>query len=157
MSGVLRPGRRGERRTRRRAAAPLDDQLVAALTALRKRQLEESTIAGAAYRSRLVELNWYPGGEDVITDEAGTPIHPEWCSDEFGRLLSRAGLRRITPHDCRHTTLTPHQLARGRADLDHQQVAGHYDSAFTQKTYVHASEEDLHRGQAALARIHRIA
>jgi len=29
---------------------PLDDQLVAALTALRKRQLEESTIAGAAYR-----------------------------------------------------------------------------------------------------------
>ena len=27
--------------------------------------------------------------------------------------------------------------------------AGHYDSAFTQKTYVHASEEDLQRGQAA--------
>jgi integrase len=34
--------------------------------------------------------------------------------------------------------------------------AGHYDSAFTQKTYVHASE-DLQRGQAALARIHKIA
>ena len=32
--------------------------------------------------------------------------------------------------------------------------AGHYDSAFTQKTYVHASEEDL---QAALAKIHKIA
>jgi hypothetical protein len=35
--------------------------------------------------------------------------------------------------------------------------AGHYDSAFTQKTYVHASDEDLQRGQAALARIHKIA
>jgi len=35
--------------------------------------------------------------------------------------------------------------------------AGHSDSAFTQKTHVHASEEDLHRGQAALARIHKIA
>ena len=35
--------------------------------------------------------------------------------------------------------------------------AGHYDSAFTQKTYVHASEEDLQQGQAALARIHKIA
>ena len=35
--------------------------------------------------------------------------------------------------------------------------AGHYDSAFTQKTYVHASEEDLQRGQAALAKIHKIA
>ena len=29
---------------------PLDSELVAALTALRKRQLEESTFAGAAYR-----------------------------------------------------------------------------------------------------------
>lgn len=34
--------------------------------------------------------------------------------------------------------------------------AGHYDSAFTQKTYVHASDEDLQRGQAALARIREI-
>jgi hypothetical protein len=35
--------------------------------------------------------------------------------------------------------------------------AGHYDSPFTQKTYVHANEEDLQRGQAALARIRKIA
>ncbi len=35
--------------------------------------------------------------------------------------------------------------------------AGHYDSAFTQKTYVHASDKDLQRGQAALAKIHKIA
>jgi hypothetical protein len=34
--------------------------------------------------------------------------------------------------------------------------AGHCDSAFTQKTYVHASDEDLQRGQATLARIHKI-
>jgi hypothetical protein len=35
--------------------------------------------------------------------------------------------------------------------------AGHYDSAFAQKTYVHASEDDPQRGQAVLARIHKIA
>jgi integrase len=35
--------------------------------------------------------------------------------------------------------------------------AGHYDSAFTQKTYVHASNEDLQQGRTALARIHKIA
>jgi hypothetical protein len=35
--------------------------------------------------------------------------------------------------------------------------AGHYDSTFTQKTFVHASEEDLQRGQVALAKIHKIA
>ncbi len=33
---------------------------------------------------------------------------------------------------------------------------GHYDSAFTQKTYVHASHDNLRRGGAALARIHKI-
>jgi hypothetical protein len=35
--------------------------------------------------------------------------------------------------------------------------AGHYDSAFMQKTYVHASDEDLQRGRSAVAKIHKIA
>ena len=30
----------------------------------------------------------------------------EWSSDEFRRLLRRAGVRRITLHDLRHKTLT---------------------------------------------------
>jgi hypothetical protein len=41
----------------------------------------------------------------VITDELGTPVHPEWYSDEFGRLLRPAGCagsRCTTP---RHTIL----------------------------------------------------
>ena len=92
----------------------------------------------------------------VITDEAGTPVHPEWYSDEFGRLLRRAGLRRITLHDSRHTTLTLMEHAGVPISII-SKWAGHYDSAFTQKTYVHASEEDLQRGQAALAKIHKIA
>ena len=29
------------------------------------------------------------GGDHVITAEAGTPGHPEWYPDEFGRLLNR--------------------------------------------------------------------
>jgi hypothetical protein len=55
---------------------PLDAELVAALTALRKRQLEESTIAGTAYGSGVAELDWYQGGEYMITNAAGTPVHP---------------------------------------------------------------------------------
>jgi integrase len=35
--------------------------------------------------------------------------------------------------------------------------AGHYDAAFTQKTYVHANDDDLQQGRTALARIHKIA
>ncbi len=94
--------------------------------------------------------------EYVITDEVGTPVHPEWYSDEFGRLLRRAGLRRITHHDSRHTTLTLMEHAGVPISII-SKWAGHYDSAFTQKTYVHASDEDLQRGQAALARIRKIA
>jgi integrase len=35
--------------------------------------------------------------------------------------------------------------------------ADHYDAAFTMKTYVHASDEDLKAGARTLARIHKIA
>ena len=135
---------------------PLDGELVVALTMLRKRQLDESAMAGAAYRSGLAGLDWYRGGEYAVTDEAGTPVHPEWYSDESGRLLRRAGLRRITLHDSRHTTLTLMEHAGVPISIV-SKWAGRYDSAFTQKTYVHASDEDLQRGSAALAKIHKIA
>jgi hypothetical protein len=126
---------------------------VAALTALRKRQLDESTAAGAAYRSGLAGLDWYQGGEYVITDEAGTPVHPEWYSDEFGRLLRRAGLRRITLHDSRDTTLTPSKnmrACRSRSSASGQVITTRPSPRRP------ASDEDLQRGQAALARIHKI-
>ena len=135
---------------------PLDDELVAALTLLRKVQMEESAEAGTAYQAGLTNLGWYQGGEYVVTDELGTPVHPEWYSDEFGRLLKRAGLRRITLHDSRHTTLTLMEHAGVPISIV-SKWAGHYDSAFTQKTYVHASDDDLHQGRAALAKIHKIA
>jgi hypothetical protein len=35
--------------------------------------------------------------------------------------------------------------------------AGHYDAAFTQRTYMHASDDDLEQGRRAIARIHKIA
>ena len=57
---------------------PLDGELVATLTALRTRQLDESTIMGTPCQSRVGKLGWYQGGEYVIRDEAGTPVHPEW-------------------------------------------------------------------------------
>ncbi|HEX9353911.1 MAG TPA: hypothetical protein VF933_08850 [Streptosporangiaceae bacterium] len=59
-------------------------------------------------------------------------------------------------HDSRHTTLTLMEHAGVPISIV-SKWAGHYDSAFTQKTYVHASHDDLRRGSAALARIHKIA
>ncbi len=121
---------------------------------LRKRQLEESAAGGPTYQAGLAALGWYQGGEYVITDALGIPVHPEWYSDEFGRLLRRTGLRRITLHDSRHTTLTLMENAGVPISIVGK-WAGHYDVAFTQKTYVHASDDDLQQGRAALARITR--
>jgi integrase len=134
---------------------PLDEALADALSCLRKRQMDESAAAGPAVQAGLSGLGWYEGGEYLITGELGVPVHPEWYSDEFGRLR-RTGLPRITLHDSRHTTLTLMEHAGAPISII-SRWAGHYDTAFTQRTYVHARPEDLRRGTAALARIHKIA
>ena len=135
---------------------PLDGELVAALTALRKRQLEEGTIAGTAYRSGLAQAEWCQGGR-VRDHRRGWHSSSPRMVFRRVRPSAQAG-RAAANHPAR---LAPHDPdahgARGRADLHHREWAGHYDSAFTQKTYVHASDDDLQRGQAALAKIHKIA
>lgn len=35
--------------------------------------------------------------------------------------------------------------------------AGHYDSAFTMKTYVHASDDDLVTGSETLGKLYKLA
>jgi integrase len=136
---------------------PLDDDLVAALTELRKRQVKESESAGPAYQAGLEDLDWYARGDEyIVTDELGIPLHPESYSDEFTRMLKRAGLRKIRLHDSRHTTLSLMEKAGVPISVI-SKWAGHYDSAFTMKTYVHASDEDLKQGRQALAKIHRLA
>jgi integrase len=135
---------------------PLDDDLVAALVDLRKRQSKESEKAGTAYGTGLEGLDWYtPGDEYVVIDELGVPVHPETYSDDFTRMLKRAGLPKIRLHDSRHTTLSLMEKAGVPISII-SKWAGHYDSSFTMKTYVHASDDDLKQGRQALAKIHRI-
>jgi hypothetical protein len=76
---------------------------------------------------------------------AGIPVHPEWYSDEFSRLLLQAGLSKIRLHDSRHTTLSLMEKAGVPISVI-SRWAGHYDAAFTMMTYVHASGEDLREG-----------
>src|SRR5580658_6540628 len=115
---------------------PLDDALVAALTALRKRLARESEEAASAYEGALPALDWY--------------------SDEFARLLSRVGLPKIRLHDSRHTALSLMEKAGVPISVI-SKWAGHYDAAFTMKTYVHASDDDLKAGVRSLAKLHKIA
>jgi integrase len=124
---------------------PLDNALLDALNGLKARQAAENLAAGPA-----CQASGY-----LLTDELGAPVHPEWYSDEFGRLLKRAGLPRITLHDSRHTTLTLMEHAGVPVSIL-SKWAGHHDAAFTHKTYVHADDEDLKTGTKALAKIYKI-
>jgi integrase len=123
---------------------------------LRKCQAKENEQGGSAYRTGLDDLDWYVAADEyVVTDELGIPRHPESYSDEFTRMLKRAGLPKIRLHDSRHTTFSLMEKAGVPISII-SKWAGHYDPSFTMKTYVHASDEDLKQGSQALAKIHRI-
>jgi hypothetical protein len=68
-------------------------------------------------------------------------------------MLKRAGLPKIRLHDSRHTTLSLMEKAGVPISII-SKWAGHYDSSFMMKTYVHASDDDLQQGPQALAKIH---
>ena len=72
------------------------------------------------------------------------------------RLLKLAGLPKIRLHDSRHTTLSLMEKAGVPISVI-SKWAGHYDSSFTMKTYVHATDDDLEQGRQALAKLHRLA
>jgi integrase len=135
---------------------PLDDELVGALKELRKRRLVDRMEAGAGYEVGFTDLDWYvPGDAYVVTDVLGIPVHPQWYSDEFDRLLRQVGLPRIRLHDSRHTTLSLMEKAGVPISVI-SKWAGHYDSAFTMRTYVHASDEDLEAGSETLGKLYQL-
>ncbi|WP_319461659.1 site-specific integrase [Micromonospora sp. RTP1Z1] len=69
------------------------------LTALRQHR-----VAQGAER-KIVGKDWKDSGL-VFTTGIGTPIEPCNLNRHFGRLLDRAGLRRIRFHDLRHSCAT---------------------------------------------------
>ncbi|SDC74051.1 tyrosine-type recombinase/integrase [Actinokineospora iranica] len=123
---------------------PLDARLAVALRALKVAQAAEKLAAGEGY----VDSGY------VVVNELGQPVHPEWYSDEFQRLSKRAGVKRIVLHEGRHTTLSLMEKAGVPISII-SKWAGHYDTAFTYSTYVHADDEDLKTGTDALGRIYK--
>ena len=69
----------------------------------------------------------HAGNEYLVTDELGIPLHPESYSDEFTRMLKRAGLPKIRLHDSR-TTLSLMEKA-GVPSRSSASGRGHYDSS----------------------------
>jgi integrase len=113
-------------------ALPLPDSLTRVLKRARTRQAED----------RLRLPGDYLEGGYVVADEGGSPMHPETLGLAWGRLLERAGVRRLRLHDARHTCGTLMHL-RGVPVAVIAAWLGHTDAAFTMRTYVHSQDDAL--------------
>ncbi|WP_280364028.1 site-specific integrase [Nocardia wallacei] len=84
----------------------------------------------------------------IAVHEDGTPVRPEWYSDEFQRISKRAGLRRIPLKGLRNTSVSL-MLALGIPV--HIVAAWHgHDPAVSLSIYSNAQPEDLKAAGAAL-------
>ncbi len=124
------------RRSRRDLELPGD--VVEALSVLRVLQMSECRALGI------------PWSEDrlIAVHEDGTPIRPEYYSDEFQRLRKRAGLRRIVLKGLRATSVS---LMLSRGIPPHIVAAWHgHDPAVSLRIYNDPRPEDLRAAGAAL-------
>lgn len=123
---------------RSRRKLPLPPDVVAALRALKLRQRQEML------RLRV------PWSDDrlVAVHEDGRPVRPEWYSDAFQRLRERAGLRHITLHELRHTSVS---LMQHRGLGPHVVAAWHGQSPeVALRIYTHIGHAELHAAGSAL-------
>jgi integrase len=123
---------------RSRRDLPLPAELTEALRALRTRQKREA-------------LELKRGWSDdrlVAVDEAGTPLRPEFYTDEFQRLRTRAALQRIKLHGLRNTSGT---LMLDAGHPVHIVAAWHgHDPAVLLSIYSDAKADELRAASASL-------
>jgi len=112
-----------------RRVVSIDEETVAVLRTARARQNQEKLALGAGYRD-----------DDLVTAQAdGESVGPTRITEQFGRLLRRAGLPHIRLHDLRHTYAT-HALEAGVNPKVVQQALGHSHVSVTLGIYSHVDQ-----------------
>jgi integrase len=109
-----------------RRTIDLDDRTVAVLRRWRKDQLEERIAAGLPRDDHGL----------VFARPDGSPIHPDYFSQCFDRIVGRSDLPRIRPHDLRHTHATILLKAGVPVKVVSERL-GHASPAFTMSVYQH--------------------
>lgn len=111
--------------TNSRRTIDLDPRTVAVVRAWRRHQLEQKMSTGRR-------------GDDefVFTRPDGGPIHPDFFSQSWDRLMRDSGIRRIRLHDLRHTHATILLKAGVPVKVVSERL-GHSSPAFTMTVYQH--------------------
>ena len=107
-------------------AISLDSTTVRALRQQRKRQAATRLAVGSAWVSH----------DLVFTRHDGEPLHPDFVSQSFERLVKSMGLPRIRLHDLRHTHASL-ALAAGIHPKVVSERLGHSTVSITLDTYSH--------------------
>ncbi len=109
-----------------RRTIDLDPRTLAVLRAWRKRQLEQHLQSGIRSDDSCF----------VFAQHDGEPLHPDFFSQTFERLLSKMDLPRIRLHDLRHTHATLLIQAGVPIKVVSERL-GHASPAFTMTVYQH--------------------
>jgi integrase len=109
-------------------AVGLDPEIVAALRALRRAQMEYAQAHGI------------PPGRYVFPGTGGGPLRPEYLTVAFGRLVKTAGLPPVRLHDLRHGAATLMLLAGAELKVIADQL-GHSSVVLTADTYLSVAIE----------------
>jgi integrase len=89
----------------------------------------------------------------VFCTTPGTPYaRQNWHLQQYQRLVERAGLPYIRPHDLRHTAATL-LLLEGVQPLLVSEMLGHASVAFTLATYGHVQSEMCKPARDAMERL----
>ncbi|MBT2377562.1 site-specific integrase, partial [Streptomyces sp. ISL-111] len=112
------------RASERRIALPTE--CIDSLKSHRERQEEERNATN---------VGWKDSGL-IFTTPTGGPLDPANMTRRFGRLLDRAGLRRIRFHDLRHSTATL-LLEQGVDLVVIKELLGHAHIGVTAGVYAH--------------------
>lgn len=129
-----------------RRTVSIDDDTVAVLRTHKARQNQEKLALGAGYQD-----------DDLVTAQPdGQTISPARATEQFGRLLRRAGLPHIRLHDLRHTYATL-ALEAGVNPKVVQENLGHSHVSVTLGIYSHVKKKTKTDTAELLAQLRRAA
>ena len=109
---------------------------------IRHALLEHATATSAVINEHLspIPSETFTTEGTVLTSKVGTPVEPRGLLRTFDILTARAGLRRITLHQARHTVAT--LLGSLQIDpKDVQMILGHSNVSTTMQIYQHGNHE----------------
>lgn len=90
-----------------RRSVDIDPQIAAALRKWKARQAEQKLAAGPLWKPTVTLRSGEQLPNDLVfTNLTGSWVVPALVSKRFHKLREKAGLRRIRPHDLRHTHAT---------------------------------------------------